>query len=82
MVEKKVVELCMHTWVKSADIWEDAILSYELCQLRGVDISTRKHSLLCLKSGQEFWDNGVRVAEADKPDSLVHVVDRDRPELA
>ena len=75
VIDKKAVEMRIPTWVYSADIREDVIFSYEWCQLRGVDISARKHGLLCIKSGQEFWIDGVRVAAADKPDTLVRVVE-------
>jgi len=52
MIEKKAVEMRISIWVYSADIREDIVLSYEWCQLRGGDISARKHGLLCIKSGQ------------------------------
>jgi len=46
MIDKKAVKMRIPTWMYSADIREDIILSYEWCSFRAVDISARKHGLL------------------------------------
>jgi len=54
MIDKEAVEMRLLTWLFTADVREEIILSYEWCQLRKVDIFARKHGLLRIKSGQEF----------------------------
>ncbi|EPS57239.1 hypothetical protein M569_17581, partial [Genlisea aurea] len=69
------VELKIPTYFYEADIKDDIILSYGWCRLRGVDISARHHGLLCIKSGQEVWIDGVRAKDFGKPETLVRIVD-------
>ena len=67
------VELRLPTWFYAADIPEDLILSYEWCRLRGVDISARHHGLLCLKSGEEYWVDGIRGTQL-QPSVMVPII--------
>jgi len=75
MVDKKDVDMRIPNWMCSADIREDIILSYEWCQHRGSYVPARENGLLCIKSGQEFWVECVRVSAADKPNTVVSVVE-------
>ena len=70
----KKVEIRIPTTFYEARIYEDMILSYEWCRTRGVDISPRRHGILCVKRGHEIWVEGVRTHDTGDPEMLVQVV--------
>ena len=68
------VELRIPTTLYEADIVDDIILGYVWCQKRGVDISPRRHGVICLKKGQEIWVEGIRTRVLQETETLVQAV--------
>ena len=55
----EAVEFRIPTTFYVADIREPAILSYDWCRRKGIDILPRAHGLICRKEGVEYWVEGI-----------------------
>jgi hypothetical protein len=76
------IELRIPTTFHEAEIMDDAILGYVWCAKRGVDISPRRHGVICLRKGQEIWVEGVRTRIVQDADTLVQAVCCTPPKFA